>query len=131
MLLRTAKERIIPYAAAIIFYFWCWYALSRQADSPQPFVDFLQGSFFGVCGAWIININSKISMHTTAMGGMSMFFLLFSFSDPHGSTLYLAAALLLAGSVTTARNLVSGHTRLEIVQGLIVGLLSMLVAWMV
>jgi hypothetical protein len=130
MHLRTSKERIIPYATAIIFYFWCWYAMSRQADSPQPFVNFLQGSFLGVCGAWIININSKISMHTTAMGGLLMFFILFSFSDPHGSTLYLAAALLIAGLVTTARNLVSGHSRLEIIQGLIVGLLSMLVAWM-
>lgn len=127
--LRTPKERIIPYASAIIFYFWGWYAMSRQPDNPEAFISFLQGAFFGVCGAWIININSKISMHTTAMGGLIAFMLLFSFTDDHASGLYLSIAILIAGLVGTARFLVSDHTRLEINQGYIVGALGMLMAW--
>lgn len=127
--LRTIKERLIPYASAIIFYFWGWYAMSRQPDNPEAFVNFLQGAFFGVCGAWIININSKISMHTTAMGGLLAFMLLFSFTDDHASGLYLSIAILIAGSVGTARFIVSDHSRLEISQGYIVGALAQVVAW--
>lgn len=129
MQLRTAKERIIPYAAAIIFYFWCWYVMSRQQDNPPAFVDFLQGSFFSVCGAWIININSKISMHTTAASAMLVFMVLFSFSDPFFSFLYLVFSILIMGMVVTARNLVSNHSTLEIVQGILTGAAGMLMAW--
>lgn len=129
MYLKTNRERIIPYAAAIIFYFWGWYVLSRQQDSPAAFVDFLQGAFFGVCGAWIININSKISMHTTAMGGLVAFMTLFSFQDETTSGLYLAVSVLLAGWVGMARLMVSDHSRLEINQGYIIGILAQLVAW--
>jgi hypothetical protein len=129
MQLRTAKDRIIPYASAIIFYFWAWYVLSRQHDSPELFVNFLQGTFFGVCGAWIININSKISMHTTAMGGMVAFFIVMLLKDNEVSPLYLALAFLTAGLVGTARLMVSDHSRLEINQGYIIGALTMLLAF--
>lgn len=129
MRLHTAKERIIPYAAAIIFYFWCWYVMSRQPDSPAVFVDFLQGAFFSVCGAWIININSKVSMHATAASAWVVFMFLFSFTDPYFSFLYLSLSLFLAGAIVVSRNMVSGHSLLEIIQGLVAGALAMLVAW--
>lgn len=129
MHLKTSRERIIPYTATMIFYFWAWLVFSRLPDSPPMFVDFLQGCFLGVCGAWIININSKISMHTTAMGGLVTFFLIFCFHDDNTSGLYLSAAILIAGLVTTARLIVSDHSRAEIVQGLVVGTLAQLVAW--
>lgn len=129
MQLRTSKERIIPYAAAIIFYFWAWLVMSRLPDSPPVFVNFLQGSFFGVCAAWILNINSKVSMHTTAMGGLICFFLLFSFSDEQASGLVLAVVFLAAGLTGTARLLVSDHTRFQIIQGFIAGAIAQLLAW--
>lgn len=129
MLLSTSKERIIPYAAAIIFYFWPWMVFNRLPGSPEVFVNFLQGSFLGVCGAWIININSKVSMHTTAMGGMLTFFLLFSFTDEMASGLYLSLAVLIAGLVATARLIVSDHTNFQIIQGFAVGALAQLIAW--
>ncbi len=129
MQLATSKERIIPYAAAIIFYFWPWLVLKQLPGSPEIFINFLQGSFFGVCGAWIININSKVSMHTTAMGGMLTFFLIFSFTDENASGLYLSIVVLIAGMVATARLIVSDHTRFQIIQGFIVGMLAQLIAW--
>lgn len=127
--LNTTRERIIPYAAAIIFYFWCWLVFKRLPDTPEVFVNFIQGTFLAVCGAWIININSKISMHTTAMGGMLAFFLIFAFRDQALSGLYLSLAILIAGAVGTARLMVSDHTRFQIIQGYIVGALMQLIAW--
>jgi hypothetical protein len=131
MHLSTSKERIIPYAAAMIFYFWAWLVLKKVPGTPPVFATMIQGSFFAVVGAWIINIQSKISMHTTAMGGLVTFFLLFSFSDDSASGLYLSLAFLLAGLVGTARLIVSDHTRFQIVQGFVVGALAYLVAWMI
>jgi len=131
MHLNTTRERIIPYTAAMIFYFWPWLVFKQLPGTPSIFIDFIQGSFFGVCGAWLMNINSKISMHTTAMGGMVTFFLLFSFSDDNASGLYLSLSILIAGMVATARLIVSDHTRFQVVQGLVVGALAQLVAWLI
>lgn len=127
--LASSRDRLIPYVAAIIFYFWPWYVASRQPENPEVFVNFLQGAFFGVCAAWMININSKVSMHTTAAGGLVAFMLLFSFNDENASGLFLSIALLIAGLVGTARFLVSNHSNREIIQGYIIGALAMIVAW--
>lgn len=79
MFLRTSKERIIPYMAAMICYFWAWLVTNRRLDSPDYFVDFMFGSFLAICLAFMINIYMKVSMHTTAVGGAVVFFLLQAF----------------------------------------------------
>lgn len=127
--LRTQKERIIPYAGAIIFYFWCWYVFRNQPDAPKYFVNFLLGSFLGVCAAWMANISYKISMHATGVGGLVMFFLIQVLTMQEDSALYLSAAILIAGIVCTSRFLVSDHTSKEIYAGLGAGMLCQLVAY--
>jgi hypothetical protein len=127
--LRTQKERIIPYAAAIIFYFWIWYVFRSQPDSPVHFVQFLLGSFLAVCGAWLWNIRTKVSMHATAVGGMVMFFLLQALTGQELTAQYLAWALLIAGVVCTSRLVVSDHSMPEIYIGLFTGILCQVVAW--
>lgn len=127
--LRTQRERIIPYAAAIIFYFWIWYVFRNQHETPKFFVQFLLGSFLSVCGAWMWNIRLKVSMHSTAMGGMVMFFLLQILTNQEVTGQYFAIALLIAGIVCTSRFLVSDHSRQEIYLGLFTGVASQLIAW--
>jgi hypothetical protein len=127
--LRTQKERIIPYAAAIIFYFWVWYVFRNQHETPVFFVHFLLGSFLAVCGAWMWNIRLKVSMHATAVGGMVMFFLLQVLHRQEVTGQYLAVALLVAGIVCTSRLMVSNHSRQEIYIGLFTGMACQLVAW--
>ncbi len=126
--LKTQKERIIPYAVSMIFYFWVWYVFKNQPDSPIEIRLFLLGAFLAVCGAWLANIVFKVSMHTTAMGGVLAFFLLLAFRDTAFSGVYLALVILLAGLVTTARLIVSHHTRFEIYAGLLIGALAQLIA---
>lgn len=127
--LRTQRERIIPYAAAIIFYFWIWYVFRNQYRTPVFFVQFLLGSFLGVCSAWMWNIRLKVSMHATAVGGMVMFFLLQILSGGETTGQYLAIALLIAGIVCTSRLIVSDHSRTEIYLGFFTGVACQLVAW--
>jgi hypothetical protein len=128
MQLRTQKERIIPYAAAMIFYFWAWYVFHGQKDTPQPFLNFLLGSFLAVCAAWFLNILAKVSMHAIGVGGLATFFLLQAFGQQDVTGIYFSIAILIAGIVCTARLIVSDHTQKEIYLGLVAGALCQLLA---
>jgi hypothetical protein len=128
MHLRTQKERIIPYAAAMIFYFWAWYVFHGQKDTPQPFLNFLLGSFLAVCAAWFLNILAKVSMHAIGVGGLATFFLLQAFGQQDVTGIYFSVAILIAGIVCTARLIVSDHTQKEIYLGLAAGALCQLLA---
>lgn len=126
--LRTQKERIIPYAIALIFYFWVWYVFNNLSDSPPAAKQFLLGVFLAVCGAWMANIWFKVSMHGIGVGGMLAFFLLQSFASPSVGGVYLSIAVVIAGMVCTARFIVGGHTRWEVYAGLAIGMLAQVVA---
>ncbi|WP_205513475.1 hypothetical protein [Longitalea arenae] len=128
MHLRTQKERIIPYAAAMIFYFWAWYVFHNQKDNPQPFLDFLLGSFLAVCAAWFLNIVTKVSMHAIGVGGLALFFLLQAFTEQDVTGVYFSFAILIAGLVCTSRLIVSDHTQREIYLGFFAGALCQLLA---
>ncbi|MHA4843072.1 hypothetical protein ACX0G7_02855 [Flavitalea antarctica] len=129
MYLQTQRERIIPYAVAMVFYFWAWYVSKNQNENPEIFKVFLFGTFLAVCATWMLNINSKVSMHSTAMGGLMCFALLLSFTTQDPSGLYLAVAIFISGLVCTARFLVSDHSRSEIYLGLLSGIVCQLVAY--
>jgi hypothetical protein len=128
ILLQTRKERIIPYAAAMIFYFWGWYVFRNFNEVPEALKQFLLGSFITVIAAWLANIYLKISMHALAMGGMLYFILWVSFSTEGSSALYSSIALLLTGMVCSARMIVSDHHPVEIYSGLLVGILCQMIA---
>ncbi|MBS1662226.1 MAG: hypothetical protein JST68_14370 [Bacteroidetes bacterium] len=129
MLLRTPKERIIPYMIVMIFYWWSWNVFKHLPDSPVMAVHFLLGAFLAVCAGWFCNIYYKVSMHAIAMGGALMFFFLFSFTDSYASGLYISVALFLTGLVCTSRLILGAHTNFEIWSGLFVGLLAQYIAW--
>jgi hypothetical protein len=128
ILLRTQKERIIPYAASMIFYFWGWYVFRNFNEIPDLQKQFLLGSFITVIAAWLANIYFKISMHALAMGGMALFMLYIAFSSEGGSGQYASLGLLIAGMVCTARMIVSDHKPVEIYSGLLIGIFCQLIA---
>jgi hypothetical protein len=127
--LRTTRDRIIPYVMVMIFYFWVWYVYNNQELNPPASVHLLLGSFLAICGAWMCNIYFKISMHAVAVGGLSMFFVMFSFTDPYASGLYLSVAILITGIVCTSRLIVSDHSPFDILSGLLVGIFAQWIAW--
>ncbi|HLK30841.1 MAG TPA: hypothetical protein VKT28_19855 [Puia sp.] len=127
--LPTKQERIIPYIAAMTFYWWTWHVFNNIPDNPPSSVHFLLGAFLAVCGAFFCNIYFKISMHSIAVGGLAMFFIFFSFTDGFSSGLYLALSLIIAGIVCTSRLIVSDHTPFEIYFGLFIGALAQFIAW--
>jgi hypothetical protein len=129
ILLRTEKDRIVPYLIAMIFYFWTAFVFKRLPDTSPIAIHFLGGAFLAVCGAWICNIYFKVSMHAIALAGATMFFCLLAFTDDYGSPFYLALALLLTGLVCTSRLILSSHATFDIWAGILVGLLAQYAAW--
>lgn len=126
--LKTQRERIIPYAICMIYYFWMWYVLHNQPEIPQPTVLLSLSIFIASIAGWLANIYMKISMHAISMGVMVTFILLLAFSQEISFGLYISIALLITGLVCTVRFIVSDHTQKEVYVGLLVGIVSQLIA---
>jgi hypothetical protein len=127
--LREQKDRIIPYMAAMIFYWWNWHLYQNWQEVPASAIHFLLGAFLAICVAFFCNIFFKISMHAVAMGGALIFFVLLGFNDAYGSGLYIAVALLAAGLVCSSRLILGAHSGFEVWTGLLAGAVTQWVAW--
>jgi hypothetical protein len=121
MRLDSQKDRIIPLAAVMIFYFWCWFVLKNFSELPALFRQFLLGCFLTTIGAWLANIYFKVSLHGLAMGGACFFMFLALYLTDGGSVQYFAAAVLIAGLVCTSRLLLATHAPFELYSGLFIG----------
>jgi hypothetical protein len=126
--METQKERIIPLAAAMIFYFWCWFVLKTNGGIPDMFRQFLLGSFITIIGAWLANIAFKVSLHALAMGGLFCFMLLLTFNVEGSSAQHLTIAVVVAGIVCSSRLIVSSHRPFDVYAGFFIGATSQLVA---
>ncbi|MET0636280.1 MAG: hypothetical protein ABWZ25_09660 [Chitinophagaceae bacterium] len=125
--LRTQKERIIPYMACGIYYFWMSYVLRHQPEFAREVVLLAMSIFVAASIGLIVNIYMKVSMHAMAIGIMIGFVTMLSLQTA-GFTLYMSAALLIGGIVCTARMIVSDHFPREIYIGLLTGIVSLLVS---
>lgn len=120
--METQRERIIPLAGAILFYFWAFY-VSRNLDSVPPALkQWLLGVFLASCFANFINIWKKISLHSMGMGGLMAFCAWQQATDPYWDPQYLLWALLLGGLVGTARLIKNAHTNSELYLGYLGGI---------
>ena len=126
--LRTQRERIIPYAIVMIFYFWNWYVVKNNY-LPQPVIRFFLAVFIASIAGFLANIYFKISMHTLAMGVLCMFTCFMAFSDEQNYTLYLSLVFLASGLVATSRLICSDHTPFEIYAGFAAGIISQVLAY--
>ena len=126
--LKTQKERIIPYIACGVYYFWMCYVLRNQPQFSKEVVQLSMAIFIASSLGLLVNIYMKVSMHTISMGIMLVFMSLLSFTQAGSYTIYMSAAFLIAGLVCTARFIVSDHTQKEIYAGLLTGGASQIIA---
>lgn len=126
--LRTQKERIIPYVACGIYYFWMAYVLRNQPQFSREVVQLAMAIFIASSIGLLANIYMKVSMHAISMGTLVAFITWLAFTQGSSYTVYVSIALLIAGLVCTARFVVSDHTPKEIYGGFIVGIASMILA---
>jgi hypothetical protein len=132
--LRTQKERIIPFMACMIWYFWIsyvWFSFGKTKyaiDIPHEAIQFAMACFVSTIIGLMVNIKMKVSLHAISMGIVVTFFSIMAFSQELNFGIYLSIVLFIAGLVCTARFIISDHTPAEIYVGLLAGAISMLVA---
>lgn len=126
--LKTQKERIIPYIACGVYYFWMCYVLRNQPQFSKEVVQLSMAIFIASSIGLLVNIYMKVSMHAISMGILVVFMGLLALTQAGNYTIYMSLALSIAGIVCTARFIVSDHTPGEIYMGLFVGCISQLLA---
>jgi hypothetical protein len=122
-MLYSREDRIGPYLANMIFYFWMARVFFNYKPELTPILaSFMTGVFITTAIALIANIFYKISMHAIGCGGMLGIFIIIMYNNSMLMTWPLSLALLVTGIVCTSRLIVSNHTQKEIYMGLLVGL---------
>lgn len=127
--LRTAKERIIPLIATMIYYFWVTHVFNNIGNVPLILRVLMLGNFWGVIAVFMINIFTKISLHTTAAGGMIGIIIVLMMISPVNLVLPFFGAIIIAGMVGTARSVLGAHYPGDIWLGYIIGILVQLGAY--
>jgi len=128
--MHTARERTIPLMAIMIFYFWVSHVFNNIPGAvPLVLKVLLLGNLWGIIVLFMINIFTKISMHTSAAGGMIGIILVLMMSSPVNMVLPLFIAILIAGVIGSARLIVGAHQKGDVWLGYIIGILVQLGAY--
>ena len=130
ILLKTQRERIIPYIATNIFYFWMFLVFKNQPEVPVILTGFMFGVFIASSAALIANIYFKISMHALGVGSLCGLMLLIIFSG-FSFAIFLTVMLvfIITGVVCTSRMIVSDHKPFDIYSGIFIGILCQIIAF--
>jgi hypothetical protein len=126
--LRTQKDRIIPYVACGLYYFWMWYVLRNQPEFPREMVSLALAIFLASSGGLVLNSYVKVSMHAISLGVAITFIYLLALSVDASLGFYLSLATLITGVVCTARLINSDHHPFEVYAGLFLGILGQMIA---
>ena len=127
VMLHTQKDRIIPYIACGIYFFWAYLVFRNQPSIPGVLTAFTFAVFLSSSAALLANIYFKISMHAIGVGGLFGFFLLMLFNDTSfGITLPFMTVVFISGLVLTARLIVSDHIARDVYYGFLLGMVCQL-----
>jgi len=129
LLLKTQKDRIIPYIACGIFFFWTYTVFKEQSKYPVVLVQYVFGLFLSSSAALLANIYFKISMHAIGLGGWLGVFIIMAYSNSMLMTWPLCMVLLISGITTASRLYLKSHNPFDIYSGLIIGILTQIVSY--
>lgn len=135
------QDRIGPLIVTGVFYIWAFRNMISNPDIPQPLTIFTLGTciVLGLC--FMINLFSKISLHTAGAGGMIVVaILIWKYFAPYGfaagswvihPSVIIASIIMIAGLVGSARLFLKAHNPSEITGGYFIGLAGQLIAFFI
>lgn len=128
--LKTQRERIIPYIATNIFYFWMFLVFKNQPEVPIILTSFVFGAFIASSAGLIANIYFKISMHALGVGSLCGLILIIIFSGfTYAIFLTVMLTFIITGLVSSSRLIVSNHKPFDIYSGIVISILCQLIAY--
>jgi hypothetical protein len=132
ILLKTQRERIVPYIATNIFYFWVFLVFRNQPEVPPILTGFIFGAFLASSAGLLANIYFKISMHALGLGSLCGLMLIIIFSGfTYAVFLTTMLVFLITGIVSTSRLIVSDHKPFHIYSAILISILCQLIAYII
>jgi hypothetical protein len=120
ILLNNLSHRTRAYLLTAFFYTLSYFFLLRT-----PVYEFLKAYNLSIVVVLIIlamlSLRWKISMHTTAMGGLVALFAHMYYQMPHLFLIPMIVSVLIAGLVGSARLKLDAHTNIEVYAGYMTG----------
>jgi len=114
------QERIAPFAMTLVYYGLAYYLLRKAPLHPA-----VHGIFLGVIAALtttlIITLRWKISVHMVGIGGVIGAVIGIGMLHALPLIPLVAALVLLAGVLGTARLFTSDHTQAQVIAGTVLG----------
>ena len=120
---RQANERFMPYISTITLYVGLIY-IRHDLAIPYFFKQLIVVSISVMAIDFAINFFTKISAHTSAIGGCLGVIFFYQYVSTSGDIKPVCFCLLIAGLVGFARLYLNEHTPKQIYSGFIVGLLT-------
>jgi len=127
--LKNQRDRIVPYMASGVFFFWMYLVFRNQPEIPKILTSFTFGVFLASSIALIANVYFKISMHAVGCGGMlGLMIVVLNHNVSAPFSVPFMIAVVITGIVCTSRLIVSDHTQRDIYMGLFFGFISQIIA---
>ena len=126
--LSDKMDRIGPYIIVGLLYIVIFMNFVSNTSLPSQLSIFALGSTIGLFTAFIINLFSKISMHTVGMGGFLAMVIIIMANSHAGNEYVLVLAILAAGLSGTSRMLLAAHEPADLYGGYLIGFLAQFVA---
>ena len=118
--MHSQQERVLP-MLIIAVAFYGTYQLLKQSSVTGLMSLFMVGATMLVLITLIINYITKISLHTTAWGGLFGTFLGFAITFHYNLISLLFLIIFVIGTIATARLKLNAHTPLQVYLGFLVG----------
>lgn len=120
--MKTNKERILPYAFTIIFYFFTIYMMMKAPIPPLIF-NFMIGALLSLIFAFIINFKWKISAHMIGIGGLTGALIIISIILNINLLSYITICILISGVVASSRLILNAHRPNQLIIGFLIGMI--------
>jgi hypothetical protein len=128
--LRDREERIIPFIALGMFYFWTFMVIRSLSIG-----DFITAAFLGASisafAVFFFNLFFKISIHTAGAGYFVAFIFALALNANANLQWAVMTIIIFAGIVGSARWYLAEHTASEIFSGYFIGAFSQTIAFLI
>ena len=126
--MQSREDRIIPYVAAGIFYFWTFMVVRSLAVGDFITAVFL-GSSLTVFAGFFFNLFFKISIHTLGAGAFVTLMFFLALTANVNLEIPLMFIIIFAGLAGSSRWYLTEHSPFEIFSGYLVGCLAQSIAF--
>jgi hypothetical protein len=113
----------------MLFYWWMYYLSRNFTDQPIALKFFYFGIFIATAIGLIANNFIKVSLHAMGVGGLVTAVIIVDLHYSINNAIWVLLAIIITAIVTSARMLVSDHTKQELIIGLSIGFLTQVMAY--